>query len=339
MVTDARDRILVVVPCLNEAAHLPGLLAQLRDDRSAGTIVIADGGSSDGSQEIVRAAARLDSRVKLMDNPRKRQAIGINLAVARFGGGHDWLVRIDAHCIYPSSYVQGLLQTAQRMEAGSVVVPMRTQASAKACFQQGVAAAQNSLLGTGGSAHRRPGKGQWVEHGHHALMRLADFSQAGGYCETFRANEDAELDVRLGANGTRIWLEPSLAIDYFPRRSALALWRQYYHYGRGRAMTVRRHCLRMRMRQMAPLAVAPAALAALAAPAFPPAALPALIWIAASLLYGTVLALRQRSGCVLWSGVAAIIMHAAWSTGFWSERIAGRSTPAPPAPLALVAPE
>jgi len=48
---------------------------------------------------------------------------------------------------------------------------------------------------------------------------------------------------------------------------------------------------------------------------------PALLWAALCLTYGSVLALRQRNGCVLCAGVAAMLIHLGWSTGFLRERL------------------
>ncbi|NMG53086.1 glycosyltransferase [Aromatoleum aromaticum] len=50
-------KLSIVIPVLNEAGNLPGLLAQLAPLRTRGTeIIVADGGSSDGSAEIAERA-------------------------------------------------------------------------------------------------------------------------------------------------------------------------------------------------------------------------------------------------------------------------------------------
>ena len=47
----------IIVPMLNEAAALPGLLAQLARWRTRGCeVVVVDGGSTDGSATMARAA-------------------------------------------------------------------------------------------------------------------------------------------------------------------------------------------------------------------------------------------------------------------------------------------
>lgn len=324
------DRLLVVVPCLNEAAHLPELLPRLLSELAGldARLVVADGGSTDASRAIVQALARDAPQLVLLDNPAKLQSAGVNRAVGRYGADRDWLVRIDAHADYPDHFVGRLVETAVARGADAVVVPMLTKGVG--CFQQAVAAAQNSVIGTGGSPHRTGGGG-WVDHGHHALMRLDAFRAVGGYREDFSHNEDAELDHRLTGRGARLWLAGDLRIGYYPRATPGALVRQYYAYGRGRARTVALHRLRLKPRQALPLLVAPAtaaaAVGAVLAPVHPAALLlaaPATAWLAACLGGGVLVAWRARTRCSWGAGVAAALMHLAWSTGYWRQILAGR---------------
>jgi len=218
-----------------------------------------------------------------------------------------------------------LLEAAERQDATSVVVPMVTRG--QGCFQRAAAAAQNSVIGTGGSSHRMVGRGRFVDHGHHALFALRDFAGVDGYDESFTHNEDAELDARLVANGARIWLEPDAAILYAPRESPQALFRQYFNYGKGRARMLAKHGHPLKLRQRLPLLVAPAvvlagvgiALGALA-PGFLVLLLPALAWAVLGLGAGLWIGVRERSRCASLSGVAALMMHLGWSLGFWRMR-------------------
>jgi succinoglycan biosynthesis protein ExoA len=341
-ITAAPARVLTVVPCLNEAAHIAALIEGLLADPANTRIVIADGGSTDGTRDAVRAIAAAEPRVVLLDNPDRIQSAGINRAVARFGAEATWLARVDAHALYPRDYVSRLRAVAERQGVDAVVVRMVTRAPPDrrtGAFARGVAAAQNSRLGTGGAAHRTGAQAGPVDHGHHALMRIAAFRAAGGYCEALPCNEDAELDLRLIAGGARIWLAPDIPVTYFPRTTARALARQYWRYGEGRAATLRRHRRRPKLRQALPLAIAPACTLALAAPLVPALALPASGWALLCQGWGLGLALRERRAGALWAGSAAMIMHLAWSAGYWKQEIAarasgGRSVPAPVLPFA-----
>lgn len=320
--------LLIVVPCLNEAGHLPGLIADLVADAQDGDlIVVTDGGSIDGSPAIVADWAAKDPRVRLLLNPARLQSAGLNAAVELYGEGRTFLVRIDAHAAYPSGFAHNLCVAAQATGADSVVVPMRTVG--ETCFQIAAATAQNSRIGAGGSAHRIGGESAWIDHGHHALMRLEAFKKIGGYDPAFSHNEDAEYDRRLTAAGGRIWFQGDLAIDYFPRRTLVGLLRQYVNHGRGRARTVVKHRMPLKPRQLAPALVGPAVAVALAAvliwvvvhPLALILAAPALLWICVCLLGGALAARAADSPpCGYLAGVAAMAMHLGWSWGFLSGR-------------------
>ncbi len=49
-----------------------------------GTLVV-DGGSTDGTQFIVGRMARRMHRLQLLDNPKRLQGAGVNLAVSTYG--------------------------------------------------------------------------------------------------------------------------------------------------------------------------------------------------------------------------------------------------------------
>lgn len=313
------EKVLVVIPCLNERVQIKQLVSSLIED-SPGTdmlVVAADGGSSDGTLEILQALANANPSVRVIANRKRLQSAGVNLAAKTFGEGRRWMVRVDAHADYPKGYVASLIDEARRTGASSVVVSMRS--SGRACFQRAAAVAQNSVLGAGGAAHRRSGKAEFVDHGHHALFDLPRFLAVGGYDENMSHNEDAEFDVRLMRAGGKIWLTRSVDVVYFPREHPTELFQQYRNYGRGRANTILRHNLRPKMRQMLPACVLPALLGVALSPWLPLGFMPALFWIIACLLFGAVLGVKQGRRCALASGIAAMIIHLGWSVGFWSE--------------------
>lgn len=319
--------LLVVIPCLNEEAHLPALLATLAADPAAADarIVVADGGSTDASAAIVSAVAARDARVVLLQNPARLQSAGINLAVREHGANATWLARVDAHAGYAPDFVSQLLAAQRESAADAVTVSMRAVAPSGACFQTAAACAQNSVLGAGGSPHRKAGARCWVDHGHHALIRVETFRTIGGYDETFSHNEDAEFDRRFTQASGKILLAADIVIDYVPRATARALARQYFKYGQGRARTMRKHKMPLKLRQLAPAALAPVLVASLAlTPIHALALAPIALWLTACLGYGVLLGAKARSLCATASGVAAAIMHLAWSAGFLTGLARGR---------------
>jgi succinoglycan biosynthesis protein ExoA len=249
----------------------------------------------------------------LMDNPGRIQAIGVNDAVQEYGSDADFLIRVDAHAGYPSHYCEQLLKVQSRTRADSVVVSMHTEGTT--CFERAAAAAQNSILGNGGAAHRR--EGGWVDHGHHALMTMQSFKAVGGYDETFSPVEDVELDARLIANGFHIYLTGETEVTYYPRSSLPALFREYHNFGYGRARNILKHRRKAKLRHFVLAGVGPALGLLLLTPFAGIFALPAVLWAFSCLAYGIVLALRLGDPCVVASGFAAIAMQSGWSLGFY----------------------
>ncbi len=318
---------LVVIPCLNEADHIGRILRQLAPamQRLGGRIVVVDGGSTDSTLDIVNDFAVTDDRISLLHNPDRIQSAGINLAVAQDHSQATHLIRIDAHCAYPDDYCDVLMQQAGSVYADSIVVSMI--AEGQASLQRINAATQNAHLGNGGSAHRTLPSGRYVDHGHHALIRMAAFRSVGGYDPGFAHNEDAEFDYRLRQAGHRIWLTPATVVTYFPRPTLPALARQYFNYGAGRARNLLKHRVLPKIRQAKVMIVLPAVVLALLAPLHLLFALPALLWCIYCLWTGIGMAIRDRDPALALCGIAAMIMHFSWSLGFWQNVLRSATRP------------
>lgn len=331
MSTSERDggeaaKACVIIPTLNEEAHIGGLLRQLLETPAStlAEVLVADGGSRDRTREIVQAQAAADPRVRLVDNPERIQSAGVNRAARESSPAAGVLLRIDAHASYPPDYVHQCLAALEASQADSVVVRLRTVG--ETCFQKAVAAASNSPIGAGGSLHRMGGAAQFVDHGHHAAFRRDAFLAVGGYDTAFRTNEDAEFDHRFREAGHRIWFEPAIEIDYWPRRTPAALARQYFRYGQGRAANVTKHRVALRPRQLLPALVTGAVVLSLAGAVVEPRLLlvPAL-YAAATLAAGAVVGARAGGVCAMAAGLPAMIMHLAWGSGLCLGLLRARS--------------
>jgi succinoglycan biosynthesis protein ExoA len=312
-------RVLVVIPTLDEAGSIETIirtLAREKDHLPGLEIVVADGGSRDGTQRIVTHLTAELPFLYLINNTARIQGAAVNLAARFWSGRADLIVRCDGHALYEERHIERLIATLCRTGAASVVIPMDSAGAFG--FQKAVAWVSDSFVGSGGSAHRGGRASGYVDHGHHAAFRLPVFLSVGGYDESFSHNEDAELDCRLTTAGHAIYLDANIRIAYFARASVAALWRQYFLYGRGRSRTMRKHPGSLRLRQLAVLAHGGLFLASVLLAAVTRE----LLWLAWPTLYMAALsftslefALRKRSPWGLLAGPAAAIMHTAWACG------------------------
>lgn len=323
----AGSSILVAIPTLNEQAHIESTIHDLMANRSEMAdvlIVIADGGSTDRTRDIVRRLSETYANVTLTENPDRCQAAAVNKVVAEFANdAHEFLVRIDAHSQYPEGYVLGVAEHLLARGADGVATVM--DSGGTGCFQRGAAWATDTKVGSGGSMHRGGATSGWVDHGHHAGFLIETFRKVGGYDPLFIANEDAELDHRIGLAGGRIWLEASLRLGYVMRPTLWKLAYQYWKYGRGRAQTVMKHKIMPRVRQMIPPAALLGNLLGMSFAGLSPwfLIIPGLYFM---VIAGTVILLlkKHRSFCALWAGPALFAMHHSWGAGFIYQLCVGR---------------
>lgn len=306
--------VLVVIPTLNEAENIADVIRSLGEEPPEDvrmSLVVVDGGSTDGTVETVRRLG-----VELLHNPAGIQSAAINLAVRRVGESADVLVRCDAHMLYPRGFVRRLLDTLERTGADSVVVPMDCVGGGN-CVQRAVGWVSDTPLGSGGAAHRAGRRSGFVDHGHHAVFRMPSFRRCGGYDESFTHNEDAELDCRTRSLGGRIYLDADIRIGYKPRASLGALAKQYFRYGHGRSRTSRRHRGSLRARQLAlPLHLGVCLAALAVAPWWPQLLLGPLLYLLVLGAASVRIAWSRHSACGLLAGAAAAIMHFSWAAGF-----------------------
>lgn len=318
--------VLVVIPVLNEASHIETCIRSLMagDERVRdAAFVVADGGSSDQTREIVERLRVEFPNLRVLNNSKKLQSAAVNLAAREAGSGRRILVRCDAHAVYPANYVMTVADSLGSRGVASVVVPM--DATGKTCFQKANAWIVDTPLGSGGSAHRGGRTSKFVDHGHHAGFDLSAFLRIGGYDETFSHNEDAEFDTRLRQAGGQIFLDAEIRLIYFPRATVLSLARQYFNYGKGRARTLMKHGEHPKLRQLIPPATLVACVTGLAvAPLNPLGLILPGGYLAALALASIAVALKHKSSCGLLAGLASATMHMSWSAGFFRQMLKGQ---------------
>lgn len=232
--------VTIAMPCLDEAGFIETCLRSVRaqthpSDRTE--ILVADGGSSDGTREILARLAGEDPRIRVIDNPDRIQAAGLNRIMAEAKG--DVIVRLDVHCEYAPDYVEKCLEVLERTGADNVGGAPRCRGGSR--FQKAVCAALRSPLGAGGAPQWNPANEGFVHSVPFGALRRETLQALGGFDPRAVTNEDAELNQRLIAAGRRVYLSPEIVFSYFPRESLGGLARQYFRYGRGRARTLVKH--------------------------------------------------------------------------------------------------
>jgi glycosyltransferase involved in cell wall biosynthesis len=264
----------IVMPCLNERSAIEGCVRSvLEQDYPPGRmeILIGDGGSTDGTRDVLRRLLTQDERIRLVDNPERLQAPGMN-AMLRIARG-DVIVRMDVHCEYQRDYVRRCVEVLDATGADNVGGAQRARADTP--FQRALCAALASPLGVGGARYRSADEEGFVDTVFLGAFRRSVFERIGMYDPGAVTNEDADLNQRILAEGGKVYLSRDIVVHYWPRDSFRSLARQYFRYGRGRARTLLKHGRFPSLRPLAPVALVTGGAALLATSAVQPFTLPA----------------------------------------------------------------
>ena len=242
--TESRPAISIVMPCFNEERRIGRAISSLLEREPDNLeILVVDGGSRDGTREVVRRFGDCGAPIRLIENPRRRVSAAMNIGIREARG--EWIVRADAHCAYPPGYVRRcveLLKATGAANAGGIQVPIVEKRSvAGGRIQAAVAAAMRHPLGVGDARWRLGRRSGFVDTVYLGTFRRSLFDEIGYYDEDADANQDAELNMRILAAGKKIYLDHTLEVIYYPRESFGGLARQYFRYGRGRARTALKH--------------------------------------------------------------------------------------------------
>jgi glycosyltransferase involved in cell wall biosynthesis len=306
----------VLTPILNEAEHLVESVAAMRTQTDCGEveILLIDGGSTDGTQKIASLLARLDPRVRVLSNPKRRTPNALNIGLRAARG--RFIARMDAHTLYPNDY---LARGIDRLQKGDVAWVSGPQlARGRGAWSRRVALALSSRLGIGGAAFRTMPTGELeVDSGFTGVWMRDGLVELGGWDEGWPINQDGELAGRIRERGGRIVCLPEMAATYVPRDSLTALARQYWSYGQFKAKTCKRHPTSMRRSHLLPIALVTTAMAAPSSGAVGRAARAAMSLYAVIVAASTVrVTPREPLGERLGVASALVIIHCTWGAGF-----------------------
>lgn len=243
--------VTVVVAARNEERHIGACLdALIAQDYPADRleIVVADGMSTDGTRELVSAAAARDSRVRLIDNPKRIAATAFNAGI--MAGGGEIVGIMSAHAIPASDYVSRAVEALR--VTGAAAVGGRIVRLSTTPRQRAIAAATSSPFGVGNARHNYADRAQLVETVFPGMWPREVLDNVGLFDEDLVRNQDDELSYRIRQAGGRIWYDPAIKVAYVPRDSIRDLFSQYRQYGFWRIYVLRKHPQALQLRQLAP---------------------------------------------------------------------------------------
>jgi succinoglycan biosynthesis protein ExoA len=226
----------LITPVLNEARHIEAYLACLAGQdypQDKMEILLADGGSTDGTRERITAFAATHPNIRLLDNPKRIQPAGSNVAIRAAGG--EIIIRVDAHSEYPADFVSRSVRTLLESGADAAGGRVITRPSGGGIMAGAVALCSQSRFGTGAARFRTGGKAGPVDTVPFGAYHRHVFDRIGLLNEELVRGEDNEFNGRVRAAGMTIYFNPEIASTYFSRPTLASHLKQqwgngFYHF-------------------------------------------------------------------------------------------------------------
>src|SRR5690554_2278854 len=193
-------------------------------------VFVIDGESDDNTIQIVEALLLKYPTLRLLSNPKKIVPTALNIGIKAAKG--EVIVRMDAHCEYPQTYIAYLVDNLISLKADNVGVAMIAYPRNSSLKAVAIARAVSSPFGIGDSYHRTGlKKAMKIDSVPYGCYPREVFEKYGLFDEELIRNQDDEFNSRIVSQGGEIWLLPDIEIKYFARDSFSKIFRMFYYYG------------------------------------------------------------------------------------------------------------
>jgi glycosyltransferase involved in cell wall biosynthesis len=211
----------VVTPALNERASIGALIESLLSQTvPPSEIVVADGGSTDGTRELLDELAAADARVRVVDGPG---GISENRNAAIAAAGHEIVACIDAGCIAEPDWLEKITAPFARGEdwVSGFYLP-RGATLRSTCAGLALMSVREEV---NPDYITPPGASQ--------AFRKKVWYRVGGFPEGMAAAEDTLFGERARAAGFKPFFEGDALIQWRPPESMTEMVRKAFRWGLG----------------------------------------------------------------------------------------------------------
>lgn len=244
----------VIIPCRNERNYIIGALDSLIAQEGVDgdiEILVADGMSEDGTSELLERYAERHPQIRILMNEKKAVPFALRMLINEAQG--EYIIRADAHCIFPPDYIVTLLSYLKEKKADNVGGVIDTVAGANTRKAKIIASCLNSKFGVSRSFRTLKGNSPIeVETVPFGAWRADHFKKYGPFDEQFLRAQDLEHNIRVKKMGGKILCLPWLKVTYYARETFEKFRGMAFQYGYWKIPVTKKHKMIFSVRQYFP---------------------------------------------------------------------------------------
>ncbi len=239
-------KIAIVIPVYNEENFIGKCLQSIVEQTYNGEkeIIIADGGSTDKTIDVIKSYQKDFPNIKLLHNEKKYQSYGRNLAIKNTDA--ELIAYIDAHSFAEKDWLEKVYHyflEINQMDPNLAGVGGLHLDASQSDFTYATTCAVNSLLGgnmitTFSNKHKTR-----KDISPYACLYDKKILEKVGLYNTYLIKaEDIEFHTRIRKRyGYNLYLMDDVILYYYKRESASALFKQMYSYSYWRFIVMRNY--------------------------------------------------------------------------------------------------
>ena len=213
-----RPLVSVILAVFNEAGFIEKCMTSLLKQETPGfdlEILAVDGGSTDGTRNYLEKIASTDSRVRVLENQKKRVPFAFNLGLRQAKG--EYVCIFGAHALYAQNYISVCLNEVRTRGVVGCGGRLITQASTSTLQARLVALALGHPFGSSRKSIRTRAEG--FSTAAYMVIRKGSLIEVGGYSEELHRNQDNDTYQKLEARGHKFFCTWQTQCTYYPKTS------------------------------------------------------------------------------------------------------------------------
>jgi len=222
-------KVTVICTLKNEAKTITDLIdSMMTQSRKPDEVIIVDGGSEDGTVEIIVSYIKKGFQIKLIRAPGVNIAKGRNLAIQKATG--EIIASTDAGCTLETEWLENIVRPIEQDVAD--VVGGWYKSDARNWIEECIALFSYPLLE---EVLEKPD--EFLPSSRSIAFKREVWEKVGGYPEELDTAEDTLFDIKMKKAGFRFKFEPKALVFWRPRPSIESFFRQQFRYAKGNAQT------------------------------------------------------------------------------------------------------